>query len=290
MKARLATALLTLGVAYAADADEIKLNNGDTIVGTIVEQSDALVVIDHPVLGRLSIPVAAIKPPDAPPPGLFGTRLLAGWKREISAGVSGSDDSTNRVDVNGQLALAHDAEHSRQDFLASYFYAKTDGDTNTNRALVQYQQDRSIDDTRFFYFGQAHYDYDQFQEWDHRISSAAGLGYELLKREMLSLRSQLGGGFSQTFGGEEDFTPEGLAGLAFAWDPIDGQQLALKTTYYPDLSDLNEYRLRSSADWTIQLHLIDGVGFKLGATHEYDSSSDENKNRLNYFANLTYRF
>jgi putative salt-induced outer membrane protein YdiY len=290
MKGRFAIAICALSIAGTAAAEEIKLKNGDTIVGTIVEQSEQTVVIDHPVLGRLVIPTSELEPAAPPPAGLFGTPLLAGWKRAISAGLSGSDDTSEQVDINGQLTMAVDGEHSRQDFLASYFYSHTDGETKTNRALAKYEQDRSIAETRFFYFGQAHYDYDQFQDWDHRISSAAGLGYELLERETVSLRGQLGGGFSQTFVGEEDFTPEGLAGLEFEWNPSEDQHLALGTTYYPDLSELSEYRLLSSAGWTIQLQLIDGLGFKLGATHEYLSSSDTNKNRLNYFANLTFSF
>ena len=46
---------LFLLVSRAA-ADEVKLTTSDVLHGTVVEQTDEHVVLEHPVLGSLSIP------------------------------------------------------------------------------------------------------------------------------------------------------------------------------------------------------------------------------------------
>jgi len=41
----------------SAAADTVELTNGDLLHGTITEQTDQTVVIEHPVLGRVELPI-----------------------------------------------------------------------------------------------------------------------------------------------------------------------------------------------------------------------------------------
>jgi len=67
-------AALLLSATSIAAGDTLELTNGDTLTGTVVEQTDAGVVFEHPALGRIEIEterVAAVTitpPADAPPP------------------------------------------------------------------------------------------------------------------------------------------------------------------------------------------------------------------------------
>ena len=55
----LAAVALSLLVAAPAPADRVVLVGGDVLECKVVEQNDTTVVIEHPVLGRLEIPVEA---------------------------------------------------------------------------------------------------------------------------------------------------------------------------------------------------------------------------------------
>lgn len=65
---------VAVGVACPAVADTVELNNGDTLSGAVVSQSDSGVVFEHDVLGRIELPAAQVKavhidgPPAEPEP------------------------------------------------------------------------------------------------------------------------------------------------------------------------------------------------------------------------------
>lgn len=64
---------LPLGAAFflswsaIAPADEIRLITGEVLVGTIIEQNDGHLILDHPILGRLTIAASKLSPPPSPP-------------------------------------------------------------------------------------------------------------------------------------------------------------------------------------------------------------------------------
>ena len=55
-----AVAALVLVLAAAAHGDQVRLKNGDVVSGKIVETSDAGVVLEHAVLGKLTIVFSAL--------------------------------------------------------------------------------------------------------------------------------------------------------------------------------------------------------------------------------------
>ena len=85
----LAAALVPL--LAAAEEETIELKTGETIKGTIVEQTEDTIVIQHAIFGRQEIDRQDIKEKEETKvePGLFGTRVLHGWTRSIGFGISG---------------------------------------------------------------------------------------------------------------------------------------------------------------------------------------------------------
>jgi hypothetical protein len=97
--------ILALGLAPPAPAETatFELGNGDKVSGTVVEQDDERIVLEHDVFGRIEIPVAQLKPAEPPNPGLFGTSFLTGWKRTLSLGVSGQEGNSKTTDIVAAL-------------------------------------------------------------------------------------------------------------------------------------------------------------------------------------------
>jgi len=292
----LAVLLLAAPLVTAVRAETVELTNGDRLEGELLEQTDDHIVIEHPVLGRVEVPRGAIapppppEPPKPPVPGLFGSPVLRGWKRNLAVGFSGSSGNSSDTSFNTALSLGREAENYRGSFESAYFFASKDGDRTTNEFYADYKHDFLFGESRFFLFATGRYDYDQFQSWENRVSASFGAGYDILRRSDFSLRGNIGGGLSRTWGTERKWKPEGVVGAIASWKISDGQTLSGDATYYPNFNDLPEFRLIANAAYTIAVGQIEGLGLKFGVKNEYNSETEGDNNNLKYYGNLAYEF
>ncbi len=312
--------LLMYSALASAAIYDIELNNDDRLSGRIDKQTDNFILLDHPLLGLLQISVEDIKQislvesvaeqeptsnkPDfiaskqsdnipAEQPGLFGTRFLQGWTRHIGTGFSGSEGNSQVMNFNIGLDTKFKDEWKRSEFSSAFFFARSNNETSKNKANAQLIRDWLKPESRWFYFGQGRYDYDQFESWDHRISGSGGLGYELIESERAELRGRLGLGLTRTYGDDDDdLTPEAVLGLEGLWNINQNQKLTAKNTLYPDFENEGEFRNISSADWTIKVNEWGNMNLKFGLQNEYisDPQGDAKNNDLDYYGRLGYDF
>jgi putative salt-induced outer membrane protein YdiY len=296
--------VLSLSVAIvlcgSAAADTIELKSGDKIEGTIVEQSEDTVVVEHAVLGRLEIPASEIKPPAPPKPGVFGTSILEGWDKSLSAGLQGSSGKSKDQSANADFTLKRETERNRMSYVARYYMVSTEDDS-TDQFNTRYVHDFLIPDADWFPFLSPFYTYDTDQDWNHRLGTDAGLGYQLIEDETWNVLGRLGGAVARTFTddradrdvGEDPLRTEwmGLIALELGWKITDGMTLDWDTVYTPDFADLPNYRLESRAEWKVAIGYVEGLGFKLGGSYIYDAhESDNSRNDRKYYANIVYDF
>jgi len=311
MRVCLATVLVGVVVCAPAFAETIELQSGEKIEGTIVEQSEEKVVVEHAVLGRLEIPASEIKPPAPPKPGVFGTSFLAGWDKALSAGLQGSSGKSKAQSANADLTLKHETERNRMNYVARYYMVKTEDDA-TDQFNTRYLHDFLIPDADWFPFLSPHYTYDTDQDWNHRLGTDAGIGYQLFKDESWDALGRLGGGVARTFTDDRaiscTFPPvpgpcsevgrdplrtewTGLVALELGWQIVEGMRLDWDTVYYPDFADLPNFRLESRAEWKVAIGYVAGLSFKLGGSYIYDAhESDSSRNDRKYYANIVYDF
>lgn len=278
-----------LGVS-SAGAEEVELKNGDKLEVKVVEETDKNLVVEHPQLGRVIIPKDDLKPPTPPNPGLFGTDFLLGWNRNVSAGISGSDGNSRGFSLNASMGLSRSAETFNGNFTSAFFFATQDSETISNEFFANYKHEFLLGQSDFFIFAQGRYQYDDFQAWKNRISSSAGMGYQILKRDKFSIQGELGFGFSRSWGDENQWRPEGVVALVFSWNPLEGHEFSADVTYYPDFGDLPEFRLLANANYIVGITQLDGLSLKFGAKNEYDSNQPGENNNLKYYGNLVYDF
>lgn len=288
---RLTVALLSFVlVSFPVLADEVELKNGDKLDVKVLEENDSELVVEHPQLGRMIIKKEDVKPEAPPNPGLFGTSILRGWSRNLGAGWSGSSGNSSDSSVNLSLAIQRSAETFRGDFTSAYFFASKDSEQITNQFFANYQHDFLLKDSKFFIFVRGRYQYDEFQAWKQRVSSSTGVGYDILSIDALTVSTELGIGFSRTWGSERKWKPEGVVSMAINWEPLERHSFSAEVTYYPDLADLPEFRLLAEAAYTVGISRIAGLSLKFGAKNEYDSGQPGDNNNLNYYGNLVYDF
>lgn len=301
-------------LATPALADKITLENGDEIDVKIIEEGDDTIVVEHPQLGRMTVPRSALKKPEPPNPGLFGTNFMQGWTRNVGFGFGGASGNSNDASVNASLSFEREADTFRGRFNSTYFYASQNGVKNTNAFNMAYNHDFLLGESRFYIFVLGRYQFDEFQSWRNRISGSGGLGYDIIKHKKGELRGEVGAGVAYETGSlpagppPDQVTapvtrPQGQLGLIGSWRPLEGHEFRADVTYFPDFKNTPEFRLLANAAYQIAITGIDGLNLQLGLTNEYDSSIDttqtvagitpprlQQKNNLKYFGQITYDF
>jgi len=269
---RLACSLLLLAPLSAA-AGSIELVNGDKLSGEVLETTAERVVLDHPVLGRVMIPIEQIKPPEAPNAGLFGTSFLAGWKRTFQLGISGAQGNTKNNDVLAALDMDYEDDEKRWAFDAAYRFGRADGETNKHDAFTQLRRDWLLNGSPWFVFAIGRFDYDQFKSWTYRLNGSGGIRYQFVKTESFEFQGLLGPSVTKQFR-ESDFFVEALVSLEGTWKISKNHSLYVANTIYPALNDLGEFRNLSTLAYKWKLMEDPGLSLIAGVDNEYQSSVD----------------
>ncbi len=283
--------LLALSLTEAR-AETIELMNGDKLSGDVVERTGDRIVLEHEVLGRLTIPTAQLEPPEPEDPGLFGTSFLRGWERSAEIGFNGASGNSDTTDLRAALNLGFEDETRRWRFEARYLFSASDNETSQNNFYTLLNRDFLRPNSRWFWFAGSRYDWDDFRDWKHRLSLSAGPGYEFVSSERFDLLARVGPSF--TIQGEEFDETKGelLLGLEAQWRISDTQTLNLRNNLFPELSDPGEFRNVTNANWTIRLSERHPLAIKLGIENDYESSVDPDRdnNDFKYFGSLLYSF
>lgn len=218
---------------------------------------------------------------------------LEGWDGTVEAGLNGSDGNTERIAFRVGATATRTTEQMVTSLAAAYQYGKSNGVEDTNRFEASARNEWLIKDSRWRYFLQARYEFDEFQDWDHRLSGFGGVGYEFINNEKTTLVGRAGLGGSYEIGGmDEEFKPEGLLGLDLVHQLRENQKITASTEFYPDLSDTNEFRMINRAAWEIAVDPETNMFLRLGAEHRHDSNPGEGfkPNDLDYFLTLGWNF
>ncbi|PCI20922.1 MAG: hypothetical protein COB62_04040 [Piscirickettsiaceae bacterium] len=282
---------LLLVCSISLNAAEIILNNGDIVHGDVVEQTDNSIVLQHPILGRLVIANSQIKPTELAPvdTGLFNTGFLSDWKRSAEFGIKGSEGNTRNMNIHAGVRLQVEDEVKRWDIDAAYDSSEDAGEQSQNQFFARFNRDFLNASSTRFYFTEGRYDWDEFEDWDYRLSMGGGVGDQLIKTEDWRVLGRLGIGVSKEFGGEDaEWVPEGVLGIDSVWHIAERHSLEIKNTLYPSFKDVGEFRNISELNWLIGLDSLKGIDLKLGLKNEFDSQSsgDSRNNDFKYYLAL----
>lgn len=232
-------------------------------------------------------------PDPAPEPPPAAPSFFEGWKGTIEGGVNGSSGNSETLNLRAALSLNRATERMKTAIATYYAYGTSDGEKNKSRGELGLRNDWSIDQSRWSIYAQGKVEYDEFQDWNWRLSGVVGLGYALIKDERTSLVARLGVGGSRELGGSEnDFVPELNLGADFAHQLTERQRLFASFDAYPSLKDTNDYRFVATAGWEILVDPEVNMTLKLGVEDRYDSTPGpgRKKNDVDYFLLLGWTF
>lgn len=289
----IALSISLTAVCATAQAETIKLKNGDNLNGTIIEQDDQRIVLQHEQLGRLEISRANIDSTSVEPPSAQADVPAKTRKTTVDLAANGSFGNTDKQAFRAGIASDHETEISRLKLDSAYTTGYSNGERDENKLTAGALHDWYFRNSPWLTFANGRYDYDDFQTWQHRLAGHGGFGYRFRNTDKLKLTGRLGAGAVKEWGSEEDnLRPEGLIGGEAWWKISDRQTLSAEATLYPDLDDRGEYRFVSKLDWALLLDRATNMSFTAGLLYEYQSVVDPGFEHydLDIFAGVRFEF
>ncbi len=205
--------VLAAVMTFAADPTwELELTTGEVLRGHLVAQNQDVVVFEHPVLGRLTIPTDSVRTlrelpapgsPDTPPPAAPAPvsgdvdppdpepmddaidvkpleKVKGTWDSTFSLGLYASSGKTNEGSFRLSLDSVYQDANKRFTFDSFYLYKQTDSIATENKLTAGVRGDWPFAGSLWGYFAQGRYDYDEFQSWRHRVTAGGGFTYLLV--------------------------------------------------------------------------------------------------------------
>lgn len=215
------------------------------------------------------------------------------WDTKLTIGFGYTAGNTQNANFNGSIVSTREVkDKTKLTMDAAYFYTEADEKSTQNSFTAGVHNDWYLDE-RWTVFAQGRFDYDEFKSWRYRVTGHAGVGYKLIMEDGFTLTPRVGVGASKEFGSDNNaIKPEGLVGLDLDWKISERQSLKASTTYYPDLSDIGEFRWTNSVSWNMLIDQADGLSLTVGLLDEYESNIDPGTkhNDFKLFGGLTLDF
>src|SRR5262249_22000112 len=125
-------------------------------------------------------PAVAVEATPVPPPPT-GPDDKPRWKSEFEAGASAAWGNNDDRDVRVRFASTRVAPDNTLKLDSLYHFATSHGKATSNSFTAGALSDWPVPASRWSYFAQGRFDYDDFVSWDYRVSAAGGVGYRLLE-------------------------------------------------------------------------------------------------------------
>jgi len=309
--------LIMLTRTPARAGDRVVLLGGDALSGRIVEQTDANIIFEHAVLGRMVIERSKIESlileGAAPPAEPAGDALASPrpdapdatsaveeslppqsiWKTRFEAGLNGSEGRTEKLDGRINFLTQRRTEETRFAFDINYRTATSRGDRTQNKFDAGAIHDWYWKESPWLAFAQGRIELDEFADYDSRYSAGGGIGYTFVKDDRTELVGRIGLGGSLENGGpnDGDLTPEGIIKVDLSHKLTEITSLTAAAEYYPDLSRLGDYRAILSAAIETKLSATSPASLKFGVRQEFEEREhSEQEDLLEFFGLFVVEF
>lgn len=236
----------------------------------------------------------AAAPATPPPPPPQPDSFWEGWTGGFELGLNGASGNSENFNFRAGVGAERKTDLMVTKFGATYTRATREGDVTSNRFEANGRNDWIFEKgSPWRAFAQATYEYDDFQDWDHRLSAGVGIGYAFVDTDTTLLVGRVGVGAFREFGGRDNrIHPEGILGVDFSHKFDDRQKVFFIADYYPDLIEWPDYRLVAKAGYEYLVDPKNKMTLKLGVEDRYDASPGPGRSRndFEYFALLAWSF
>jgi len=275
-------------------AEEIHLNNGDRISGTIIEETDNTVIIKTEAMGQISIEKDFIKYEEKKQIDEAKKGNAPLWQRKASVGYSQTRGNTEASQGSVELSVNRktgDDEWTGQ-FKAYISTSNEKMDAKKFYGMGRYAFSFSHD-LKWYNFYKVEADQDHFANIDYRLIPSTGIGYWFSDEEDWKLMTEGAIGFEHT--NYRDATDNDNAAILIPRGFLEAKLIGnLKfsedITLYPSISEGGEYRLHSETALINPIN--EKASWKVSFIDDFNSNPSGNtkKNDFRLISSVDYAF
>lgn len=237
---------------------------------------------------------AAFEDAGQPPTGETWWRALRRrWDSRLAVRFDGREANQTETNLRMDFETEKRREEDRWKLDLSYRLRDRTDDKARSQLASGLLHEAFFPATPWSLQNRARYEYDQFREWDYRVTADTSVGYQLLDSRALGLTGRFGGGvLGESYPTEDRYRPEGLLGMDAFLRFDGGQRITASVLYLPSLFDDEDYRLLTSAVWQMRISKADGLSLRIGVENEYESRPTDGGplNDLRYYGALVFEF
>ncbi|MEO1584789.1 MAG: DUF481 domain-containing protein [Planctomycetota bacterium] len=229
----------------------------------------------------------AVEAADAPPASFF-----SGWAGSVSIGLYGTEGNSDEFDVRAEADGERDTDEIRTTFLTTYNYSNNNNGVSENEARLEARNDWKFEDPRYFAFAEGQFDYDEFQDWDTRVSVFGGPGYVWVDTDKQRFMTRIGAGATREIGGQDNaWRAEGLLAAEYRRQLTERQLFNASAEAYPDLGDSRNWRVQSRATWEVLVDPEVNLTLQIGIENDYDTDPNgAQRSDTDYFILLSWTY
>lgn len=148
-------------------------NEGSLIQGQAIDSKGGKVTLKgEPLSVPVDIPMTSIKAINIPPIQYIGN---------VTLGISGASGNSEVKNIAGLFDMVARSEKLRLSLMGRYIYGETSGNIAARNALGTIKLDFFIT-KRFYWFANAYFEQDSFQDLKLRTALGTGPGYQLIDK------------------------------------------------------------------------------------------------------------
>ncbi len=215
------------------------------------------------------------------------------WEGSFTLGLDGAEGNNEAMNLHAGFNAKRRTELHLLYLDLDYNRRTTNTINTANWLFSEARYERLILETPWSLFVESTGEYDEFQDFNFRITAHAGVGYWWFRTKQASFKTRFGSGFSHEIGGPKDkyYTPEMIVGIDYERRVSHRQKLVATVDYMPNETDFTEFRLYSLAGWEFLLDQETNLSLRLAVRNRYNSSPGTAlPNDLDYAALLLWKF
>ena len=265
-----------------------------------------------PPVGEMVPPVVPPQPEVIDPPGepaseapeeilpaesdswwMFPASWYKPWEGSAELGLNGTEGNSQTFNIRAGAKAKYTQPWIEQTYEIIHVDNSADGVKTASNGFFDGRIVFPFPETKWSYFVHGRAEYDEFRNYDLRVSGDTGLAYDVWKTDLSKLQLRSGLSTSREIGGAENrFVPELAFGMDLSHKLDDRQKISLVVDYYPAVDDfMEDYRINTNASWEIVVSKAWGLSAKLSAIDRYDNTPQGRRpNDLNYAALMLWSF
>ncbi len=219
-------------------------------------------------------------------------KLSDPWSGAISLGINGADGNTDRLGIQGRGELNRKSELDRLKLYVQGDLQRQNGATTDNEVLAGASLERDIS-KRWFAYGRADFEKDDFENLDLRGVVTMGVGYYLVRSTNFEWKGLAGVGYQHETYTDGTSQGEGVVSLGYdlSYNLQDWLKLVHDLTYFPSLtSPASDYRLVSNTMGELPIGQSANWKLRIGLRNQYDALPRLGARKMDttYLFNMVY--